>query len=355
MSTTGSLPPSRLASSSAPADERLSLLVRGFQISRAIHVAVRLGIPDLIADGPRATSELAVTTATDAAALTRLLRCLAAFGLVREVSPSTFVLQDEAAVLRSNHPRSLRPMVLFQGSENYWETWGGLADCMRTGVTANGLLTGDADPNAYRERHPESAALFHAAMTARVKPIADALHAAYDFSKVGTVVDIGGGHGYLIVSLLLRYPELRGIVLDLPSVVDGARAALLEAGVADRCDAIGGSMFERIPSGADVYLMSSIVHDWPDADVITLLRKTCDAMNERARLLVIDFFQPLPGDESAAAQAQVLDDLNMLVRTGGRGRRVSELGDLFSDAGLHVAEVRPLGFARSVVEGRRCV
>ena len=145
MSITRSLPPSPPVPPGAPAGGRLSLLMRGFQISRAIQVAVSLGIPDLIADTPRAAGELAVATATDAAALTRLLRCLAAFGLVREVSPGTFVLQDEAAVLRSNHPRSLRPMVLFQGSENYWQTWGALADCVRTGVAANGLLTGDAD------------------------------------------------------------------------------------------------------------------------------------------------------------------------------------------------------------------
>ncbi len=353
MSTLGPLSSPREVAPGAPADVHLQQLVRGFQISRAIYVAVRLGIPDLIADAPRSASALAATTATFAPALARLLRSLAAFGLVREVSPNTFALQDAAAALRADHPHSLQPMVLFLGSENHWETWGLLTECVRTGTTGNGLLTGDADPNAYRERHPESAALFHAAMTARVKPIAAALADAYDFSSVGSIVDIGGGHGQLLINLLVTHPRLRGIVLDLPVVIDGARRAAEAAGVADRLAGVGGSMFEGVPAGADVYLMSSIVHDWADADVVRALRKTREAMSDRARLLILDYLLPQPGDVSAAAQAQQLDDLNMLVRTGGRGRYEGELRDLFSTAGLRVSGVRPLGFARSLVEGMR--
>jgi hypothetical protein len=337
----------------APIDRTVLQLTRGFQVSAAIYAAVRLGVPDLIAEEPRATAELAAATETFGPALSRLLRTLAAFGLVGEIGPERFVLKEAAAALRADHPQSIRPMVLFLGSQNVWETWGMLVDCVKTGTSATSLLTGGADPNAYRDRHPEDAVLFHDAMTARVKPIAEALATAYDFSSVGSVVDIGGGHGQLLISLLLKYPSLRGIIFDLPAVVDGARKACALAGVAERCDTIGGSMFERVPPGADLYLMSSIIHDWPDAKVIEVLQKTCDAMTPQARLLVIDHLLPQPGETGADAQAQVLDDLTMLVRTGGRGRRESELRELFPRAGLKVTRVARLPFARSIVEGMR--
>ena len=345
--------PTRGAIPDAPTDQNVLRLARGFQVSAAIYAAVRFGIPDLIAEGPRPSAELAAATGTFGPALARLLRTLAAFGLVSEVGPESFVLQEAAAPLRADHPQSIRPMVLFLGSQSVWKTWGMLVDCVKTGTPATGLLTGDADPNAYRDRHPETAALFHDAMTARVKPIAEALATAYDFSSIGSVVDIGGGHGQFVITLLLKYPRLRGIVFDLPAVVNGARQACAMAGVADRCDTIGGSMFDRVPPGADLYLMSSIMHDWPDAKVVEVLQKTRAAMTSQARLLVIDHLLPQPGDVSATAQAQVLDDLTMLVRTGGRGRCESELRELFTSAGLEVTRVAPLAFARNIVEGMR--
>ncbi len=157
----------------------------------------------------------------------------------------------------------------------------------------------------------------------------------------------------MVISLLLKYPRLRGVVFDLPAVVDGARRASAMAGVAERCDTIGGSMFERVPPGADLYLMSSVIHDWADADVTKALERIRDAMTDRARLLVIDYLLPQPGDESAGAQAQVLNDLSMLVRTGGGGRCEFEIRELFATAGLQVTRVAPLGISRSVVEGMR--
>jgi hypothetical protein len=337
----------------APTYQNVLQLARGFQVSAAIYAAVRLGIPDLISDAPRTSAELAAATGSVGPSLSRLLRTLAAFGLVSEIDPGGFIWKEAAATLRADHPQSIRPMVLFLGSPNVWETWGMLTDCVKTGTPATGLLIGDADASADRDRHPDMAALFHDAMSARVKPIAEALVAAYDFSSVGTVVDIGGGHGQLVITLLLKYPQLRGIVFDLPAVIDGARRASVIAGVADRCDTIGGSMFDRLPPGADLYVMSSIIHDWPDAKVVEVLQRTGDAMTGQARLLVIDHLLPEPGDVSANAQAQVLDDLTMLVRTGGRGRRESELRELFTSAGLEVKRVAPLAFARSIVEVMR--
>jgi hypothetical protein len=336
-----------------PAGLSVLQLARGFQVSAAIYAAVRLGIPDLISDAPRTSAEIAVATGTFGPALSRLLRTLAAFGLMSEDSPSSFALTKAAATLRADHPQSIRPMVLFLGSQGVWQSWGMLVDCVKSGIPATGLLTGDRDPNAYRDRHPEAAALFHDAMSARVKLIADALATAYDFSTVDAVVDIGGGHGQLVISLLRKYPLLRGLVFDLPEVVDGARQACVMAGVADRCDTISGSMFDQVPPGADLYLMSSIIHDWPDAKALGILQKTCDAMTGKGRLLIIDHLLPQPGEASADAQAQMLDDLTMLVRTGGHGRTESELRDLLTAAGLQVTRVVPLGFARTMIEGMR--
>ena len=329
---------------------RLEQLGRGFQVSQAMYAAVRLGLPELIPLSGATSAELAAMSGASAAALARLLRTLAAVGLVREVTPDRFVLLDTAAALRADHQFSIRPRLLFWGSRNMWDSWGSLVECVRTGRTANAMLHGSEDPESYRDRHPQDAALFHEAMTARVHSIAVALPNAHDFSHVRRVVDVGGGHGHLMIQLLLKHPTMTGVVFDLPDVVHAAKQAAILSGVGDRLEVVGGNVFEHVPGGADVYVMSGMLQNWSDDRARTALERVRDAMVGPSRLLIIDSLQPEPDEQSAAAQIQVLDDLTMLVRTGGRGRRASEFRELLAMAGLHVTNVRPVGFVQSIIE-----
>lgn len=187
-------------------------------------------------------------------------------------------------------------------------------------------------------------------MTARVHSIAVALPDAHDFSEVRRVVDIGGGHGHLMIQLLLKYRAITGVVFDLPNVVEAARQGAALSSVGNRLEVVGGSVFEQVPGGADVYIMSGMLQNWSDERARTALERVRDAMVGHGRLLVIDSLQPEPNEQSAAAQTQVLDDLTMLVRTGGRGRRASEFRELLATAGLHVTNMTPVGFAQSLIE-----
>ena len=148
------------------------------------------------------------------------------------------------------------------------------------------------------------------------------------------LVDVAGGHGRLIAALLKANPEMRGILFDLPRVVEGASPLLEKEGVADRCEAVGGDIFEAIPSGGDIYLLSRIIHDWDDERALSILQNCAAAMSERSKLVIVDIVLPEIIEPSPSVQSQMLLDLNMLARTGGRERTATEFRTLLRSAGL---------------------
>jgi SAM-dependent methyltransferase len=192
--------------------------------------------------------------------------------------------------------------------------------------------------------------VFNAGMTVLSATTAAAVVAAYDFSGLSRVVDVGGGQGRLIAAILRAYPGLRGTLLDLPSVVEGAPALLAEAGVADRCEVVGGDMFEAVPGAGDLYVLSRVVHDWEDARAAAVLRNCRRAMHGRARLILVERVLPDRIEPAPAAQPLVLSDLNMMVRTGGRERTAGDFAALLAGAGLRLARVVPTGGPVSAVE-----
>jgi hypothetical protein len=325
--------------------EQLNCLISGGYIAQAITVAADLGIADLIANGQTSSRALAEATGSHPRALYRVLRMLASIGIFSEHDPGQFSLTPMAKLLRSDSPASLRGRARLVGSQEQWRTWGELGYSVKTGKTAFEHVHG-MDVWEYRAKHPAAGAAFNAAMTGMSRQVAGAVSDAYDFSGLDTVVDVAGGHGELLMAILRAHPGLRGVVTDLPHVADGAERAVAEAGLGDRCTVVAGDMFEAVPAGGDLYLLSYIIHDWDDEHSIAILENCRKAMKPDAKVLLIEEVIK-PGDQPSFGK---LGDLQMLVAAGGQERTEEEYGVLCAAAGLELTRVIPTRVPRSIIE-----
>lgn len=310
-------------------------------------MAATLGIADHLADGPRTSGELATATGTDPDTLYRLLRALAALGVVHEDDGRRFSLAPLGEPLRTDDPQSLHAWAVWVGSPALWQGWGNLLHSVRTGENAFRDVFG-TDVWEYRRAHPEDGAIFDRAMAGLTSGLTEAVLDAYDFGKFGTVVDIGGGSGSLLAAILVRHPHVSGVLFDAPNVVGGAERVLHDAGVAARVRVVGGNFFEEVPGSGDVYVLKSIIHDWNDEAAIAILRVVRRAMSDESRLVLVELDLGRPNENVPAK----LSDLNMLVMPYGRERTVDEYAALFQDAGLRVVGVHPTGTGSLVIEGR---
>ncbi|MGD0946468.1 MAG: methyltransferase [Candidatus Binatia bacterium] len=324
----------------------LRRLIDGYRISQAIHVAAVLGVADHMAAGPRASDEIAAAVGAHPQSLYRLLRALAAVGVFREHEHRRFSLTAMGECLRSDAEQSMRPSATYLGQAYRWQTWGQLLHSVKTGENAFRALHG-VDPWTYRERHPEQSAIFNAAMTANSRFVDGALVEAYDFSRFGRIADIGGGQGPLLAAILAANPQARGVLFDLPNVIATAAPVLEAAGVGNRCEVVGGSMFESVPEGCAAYLMKFVLHDWDDADCVRILQNCRRAMQSDARLFVIERLVGAPNEGPAVK----LSDLNMLLVTGGQERTREEFAALFRAGGFRLADILSASDAMSVIVG----
>ena len=329
----------------SPRDTLLQM-TNAFQVSQAIHVAAALGVSDLLEDGPRSVDELAQATGTHAPALYRLLRALASVGVFAEQPDGQFRSTPLAEYLRTDAPRSLRAWAVQIGQQYLWTSWGHLLYSVRTGEPAFPKLHGTTAWE-YRQAHPEEDAIFNAAMTALSAGAAEAIVQSYDFSGMGVLVDVGGGEGVLLAAILAANPELRGILFDQPHVLTGARDLLERAGVADRCEVVSGNFFEVVPSGANAYLLKSVVHDWDDTATVKILRACRIAIADSGRLLVVE---PIirSGTEPDPAK---YSDLNMLVMLGGQERTAEDFERLYAEAGFRLTDIIRTGSSMAIIEG----
>jgi hypothetical protein len=318
-------------------------LIHSFRISAALSVAAELGISDLLASGPRSLPDLASDTSTDEDTLGRLLRALVTLGVYAEPERGTFAGTPLGDGLRSGVPGSLRPLARTLQDPAIWAAWGHLAHSVRTGENAFESLHG-VDVWTHREHHPEQNAIFNDNMTSLSQRVAAGVAAAYDFSDVSSVVDVGGGKGILLEAVLSQHAQLTGTVFDLPHVV---ATAPMSADLAPRWAAASGSFFESVPA-ADAYLMKSVLHDWPDDKCIEILRSCRAAINDGGVVLLVERVLGLPGYEVVTA----FSDLNMLVLPGGRERTEAEYAAVFDAAGFRLGAVVDTGTAVSIVEGR---
>src|SRR3954454_1282492 len=325
----------------------LRRLINGYQVSQAIHVATVLGIPDLLAEGPSTADELAAATDSNANALRRLLRALAAVGVFQEDAGDRFSLTPLGDGLRADAPNSLAGWVAFVGRAHHWEAWGHLLDSVKSGENAFRGLHG-VDVWTYRSEHPEERAVFDAAMVALTGRTNGSLVDAYGFGRFGRLVDVGGGVGTLLSAVLAAYPSLHGVLFDQPHVLDGAEELLRDAGVAGRCRVVAGSFFDEVPQGADAYVLKSILHDWDDEEAAATLRTCRRAIGAGGTLLVVERVLGPPNEGPMAK----LSDLNMLVMPGGRERALQEFEALFEAAGFRLEHETPTASGFSVIAGR---
>lgn len=321
-----------------PPQLALQQLIQGFQVTQCIYVAARLGIANLLKDGPRSIADLALSTGTHAPSLYRVLRLLTSVDLLTESESHTFTLTPLGTYLQSDVPGSMRNTALNYGGEATWQVWGALLHSVETGEPTYQHVFG-LKAWEYRAQHPEAAAPFDKMMTEWTSSVAPTVARAYDFSDTQTLVDIGGGHGQMLATILQAHPTLHGVLFDLPHVVKGAPALLEAAGVAGRCEVVGGDAFTAVPADYETYLLSRVVHDWEDKRAIAILTRCQQAMKPGGKVLLVERVI-LTG---STPQVLVLEsDVNMLVATGGKERTDAEYGALLSAAGFEVTRLIPV-------------
>lgn len=320
---------------------QLTRLILSLWAPQSIHTAAALGIPDLLANGPRRSDELAQAAEAHPGALHRLMRALVVLELCTQTEDGAFALTPLGDYLRSDSPDSARSWALLMGGRYVWRGWECLVDCVRTGQPAPKLL-GEKETFEAMASDPQSAAIFYQAMVEMTRQAAGALIKAYDFSGVHTLLDVGGGYGVLLAAILAAYPEMSGKVFDLPHCQEGATRLLAKRGAAGRAEFVAGSFFDSVPAGADAYILKSVIHDWNDEQSLTIFKNCRAAMREGkvgARLLIIEPTVPDRVGSSSHDGVIVGSDLNMLVMTGGRERTEAEFRSLLEAAGLRIARI----------------
>ncbi|MEE1930894.1 methyltransferase [Streptomyces sp. TRM 70351] len=325
----------------ADAQARAIGLVHGYMLSQVLGVAARLGLPELLRDGPHTAEKLAGRTGTQPAALHRLLRALDSAGVAERVpgEGGGYVLTEFGAALCPGGPAPAAALADLFTSDAVWRPWGRLLHSVRTGETAFEAEFG-MPAFAYFAEHPQVYGLFNAAMAENARGAAPLVAEGYDFSRFRTVVDVGGGNGALLAALLAAHPAARGVLLDTADGVAGAPGVLGAAGVADRCRVVAGDFFAEVPSGGDAYVLKSVIHDWDDERSRTILAACRRAMEPGATLLLVEPVLP-PEDGPPAPLSTVLSDLNMLVMAGGRERTEADFAALLDASGFTLESVGP--------------
>ena len=324
-------------------------LIIGYWVSRLVYIAAKLKLADLLKGGPRTVDDLATAAGVPAPALYRVLRALASVGVFAETKDRRFKLTPLAATLQTGVPASMNAFAQFI-VENYWfDAWNQLLYGVKTGELP--FLKAHRVPFfEYLEQRPDDLQVFGEAMTSLSATENPAVAAAYEFSRFRTLVDVAGGHGSLLATILKGNPKLKGVLFDLPSVI--ARAGqdrhVTAKGIAERCTLEPGDFFESVKKGGDAYIMKYILHDWDDERSVRILGNCRAAMNEKGKILVVDnVIQPGNGPSWGK-----LLDINMLV-IGGRERTKQEFAALFKRAGLKLTRVVATRCPLSIVEGVR--
>jgi len=324
-------------------------LATGYVISTALQLAVQVGVADHLAAGPRTARELAAATGTNEDALYRVLRALASVGVFDEVEPRRFALTPAADILRKDAPRSIHDVVLFIADPLHMRIYADAIESLRTGKPASEKTLGKPMFEWFAE-HPEYSSTFNNAMTNMSAAIVPAVLEAYDFGDIGLLVDVAGGHGQVLRSILRKYPAMRGILMDLDHVLAGAKPYIEADGVADRCQTVAGDFFRAVPPGGDAYVMKHIIHDWDDERAAQILRSIHTAMGSKHGKVILLEGVLAPGNEPGLGKIM---DLEMLLLPGGRERSAEEFRGLFDRAGFDLVRVVPTTSPVCVIEARK--
>lgn len=326
-----------------PPPIQMMQLISGFWIARCIYAFAKLGLADLIKDEPKTADDLAMATETHGPSLFRVLRALASVGVITQDDRNRFGATPLSDTLR-DEPGSIRAFAMTELGEEHYPAWGELLHSVRTGGIAFDHAFGE---NCWEffAKHPENARIFNDAMSGMTAQVNEVLHASYSFAGINKIMDVGGGHGGLITSILQRNPEMSGVLFDSPQVIEGA--VMQDSDVAKRCEMIGGNFFESVPAGAEAIILKWIIHDWNDEQSVAILKNCHNALPANGKLMLVEAVVPATSEPHFSK----FIDLNMLVMTGGRERTEAEFRKLYEDSGFKLTRVVPTESPFSVIEG----
>ncbi len=339
---------SRLNQHLLPAPAAMMEMIVTTWLSQAITAAAELGIADALAARPLTVDELASDVGANPDALRRLLRALVGRGVFRHRHDGRYELNSLARTLCSDAEISMSAAAQFYGSREQRDRWTLLAESIRTGRSVVPVMHGK-DGFDYFAEDSGHAELFNRTMSS-ISALTDAtVVAAYDFGSFPTIVDVGGGHGLLLANILTATPGSRGILYDLASVVSAVSKILSYTRLEDRVQIEAGSFFDRVPTGADAYVLKNILHDWPDEKAVQILRNVHAAAGRHSTVLVVELVIPDHDRDFPGKWA----DLEMLLNLGARERTAGEYRNLLGQAGFDVTRVVPTASPLSLVEARK--
>jgi hypothetical protein len=342
----GRLLPMEIARRTAenPSPPALFEMATAYWLSQAIYVAAKLGIADLLRDGPQSSVALATSTGSDAPSLFRLMRALSSVGIFSQLGKDCFALSRLAASLQTEVPGSLRAMVITIG-EIHYQACGNLLHSVQTGSPGfNNVFQGSLFD--YLRQNAAAADAFNQGMTNVSSMLAYAVLMAYDFAGISSIVDVGGGQGKFLEKILQFNPHITGTVFDTASTIERAKQCRGNDAWSRRCSYLTGDFFASVPQGAGAYLLCGVIHDWDDRRAITILRNCRQAMAEKGRVLIVDMVVP---DTDARSFSKLLD-LNMLVMTGGRERTRAEFRAVLDAANYELTSIIPTMAPQSIIE-----
>jgi hypothetical protein len=335
------------AEAPAQATQLLFQLGTGYIASSALYVATKLTIADRLAKGPRTAASLAADAGVQEDGLYRVLRALASLGVFEETSPRTFALNAAGELLRTDRPDSVHPMALWLTEPLHFRVYAEMMHSVKTGQPAAEKVVGKPVFEYFGEQ-PELSAVFNDAMTQFSGAVAPAAVKAYDFSGIDTLVDVAGGHGEVLMTVLRANPKMRGILFDIEHVIAGAKPRIAAAGLAGRCETATGDFFKAVPAG-DGYVMKHIIHDWDDERAVRILKNIRSAMTSREGRLILLETVLQPGNQPDLGK---LIDLEMLLMPGGRERSAEEFRTLLAQGGFALSKVVPTESPLAVIEAR---
>jgi hypothetical protein len=334
--------------STSSSTQTLLGIATGFWISRALYVAAKLRIADLIGAAARTPESVAPLAQVNADALRRVLRLLASVGVFMEDAEGRFTNTPGSELLKIDAPGSLHGFIVMLGEKESWRAWEEILHSVRTGEPAFTRAFG-CSLFEYFEQNPAAARMFDEAMLSRGAQDDDAIRQTFDFAGAREIVDVGGGRGSLLAAVLEAQPAAHGTLFERGHVAQAAEASF-EPALRSRCRFAAGDFFtDRLPSEADVYILKKVIHDWPDEPARRILTSCQAAMSEHSILLVIEPVVPL-GNEPSFAK---LLDLFMLVWPGGRERTAAEHSALLASAGLRLCRIIPTSAPISILEARK--
>lgn len=329
--------------------EQVFQVITGYMASSSLYVAVLLNVPDHLSSGPKTATELAQATGANEDGLNRILRLLASIGIFEQVEPRGYGLTPASQLLRKDVPGSLRGMALFLPDPLHFRIYANLKHSVMTGEPAADMTVG-MPLFEYFAEHPEDSEIFNNAMTSFSAPVAGAAVEAYDFSKYGTIIDVAGGHGEVLMTILKASPKSKGVLAEIGHVVEGAKPRIAAAGLANRCEAVECDFFKAVPAGGDAYVMKHIIHDWDDKRASTILNNIRTSMGDKGgKVILMETVIP----DGPQPHLGKFIDIEMLAYPGGRERTANEFRELFAGCGFEVTQIVPTKSPLSLVEAAR--